>query len=155
MIHRFDLWLGKRLFIPIAIRLCQLLRMSQYALHTYIWLAVFFYNLSLGPQQFGWFWYTLMALMMLVWVLIAGLAPESIRQSFTPIRFMFVALFLMDFPLLVMMIANHEPHLVQRAVQSFKDWTIVLAEYALCITHVPPLEKKAKKESAKLVGQEA
>jgi hypothetical protein len=160
MIHRFDLWLGKTMFIPIAIRICQRLHISQYALHTYIWLFVFFYAVYRGPHAYGtglagWLFYGLVVLFAALWTLIAALVPESTRRSTSWVRHLFVFLMLSDIGFFLPALAlAHEP-LTSTVIQTVKDWFVVLAEYALTITTIPPLEAKEKKASGKLARQES
>jgi hypothetical protein len=157
VIHKFDLWLGKTMFIPIAIRLCQQFKISQYTLHTYLWLCVWFYWLSQGPHAAGgWLMFGVLSVMATIWVVISALAPDYTRRSLEFVRLMFVLFLLMDLPVFILgvTVSKHfnMPHVL---VNDFKDWVIVLAEYALTISTIPPLEAKEKKRAAKLARQNA
>lgn len=155
MFHRFDLWFGKRLFIPIAIRLCQLLGISQYALHTYLWLSVILWNMSRGPHALGgYFMYTLMAILAVVWVCISALTPDAMRRPATFIRHLWICIFFLDIGLFMGGVYFAQS-LLSSSIELVKDWMILLAEYAITIHTIPPLESREKKRAAKLARQNA
>jgi hypothetical protein len=159
MMHRFDLWLGKTMFVPLVIRICQRTKLSQYTLHTYIWLVILLYNLLRGPSVYGngiwgWLFYGFLALVTLFWVIMAAVVPDSIKTSATWLRYSFIFFFCFDCFGIVMTALVHKP-MATAVIIAVKDWFILLAEYALTIKTIPPLEAKEKKLSGKLARQKA
>jgi hypothetical protein len=53
MLREADAWLGKTLFVPIIIRICQLTRQSQYAISRLLWFMAGLYLLYYTTDFWG------------------------------------------------------------------------------------------------------
>lgn len=130
MFTRIDLWIGKTLFVPPIIKLCQLTRQSQFAVARLFWFVAAmdgFYRAETLVQSLIW---GAMSIFMMV---TASLRADTPTRSFAFFRLMGVAFLLLD--------------LVQGVVTGtwagVEFWLLVLiAEYAATIRVIPPTETK-------------
>jgi len=134
MLEKFDLWLGKTLFVPPIIKLCQLTRQSQFAVSRLFWFIAAldgFYRADtlLSSVIFG--------VLSLVMMVTASLRADSPTRSSFWMRM--IAVLLLGLDLL--------GGAVTGTWAGVEFWFFVLiAEYAATIRTIPPLE--AKRESA-------
>lgn len=131
MIARLDLWLGKYLFQPPIILLCQSTGMTQYALHRYLWWAVTLYLIWRLDSDSHWLWKSLLILVGITQTIGAGLSPDRAVTGSDWIRRFLVVMGLVE---LVTVSFGKPP--------SFHLLPMLFAEYALTIKTIPPREKK-------------
>lgn len=126
-----DTWIGKTLFIPIIIRVCQATRQSQYATSKTLWFAACLHALYFSTGGVG-------SIMLIVlcagYLLYAGLAADRPNQS----QFWFRALMWLNLIIEALRGTNSDNW-------NGLVWTLIVlfAEYAATITHVPPRERRA------------
>jgi hypothetical protein len=131
-VERFDAWLGRTMFVPLVVRVCQLTRQTQYAVSRLFWFIAAldgFYRAesALTSVLFG-----VISLMMAV---SASLRADSPTRSFLWFRLMAVAFFLLD---LLDSLATGE-------WAGIEFWVLVLiAEYASTIRTIPPRQTKTE-----------
>lgn len=130
MLTNFDAWLGKTLFVPPIVKLCQLTRQTQFAVSRLFWFIAAldgFYRADtlLGSAIFG----GLSVIMMLS----ASLRADSPTRSSFWMRMIALLLLVID--------------LAMGAVSG--DWAgaefwlfVLIAEYAATIRTIPPLQAK-------------
>lgn len=125
---KIDLWIGKTLFVPLIIKLCQLTRQSQFAVSRLFWFIAaldgFYHAETLFSSIL---WGGLSVLMMIT----ASQRADHPTASFMIFRMLGVLFLALD--------------LVKGAVTGewagCEFWLLVLiAEYAATIRHVPPRE---------------
>jgi hypothetical protein len=123
-----DHWVGKTLFIPIIIKVCQKAHVSQYIFASYSSASATMYWLWLFQGVAPWFFYAVMVLIAVFQVSIVALRIELAHGSQKLTRWM--CLFFGTFDLVVL-----------SAVTVF--WALMLfAEYARTIDTIPPEEIK-------------
>lgn len=135
-----DLWIGKKLFVPPIIKLCQLTRQSQFAVSRLFWFIAAldgFYRAEtlLGSILFGG--------MSIVMMVTASLRADMPTGSLIWFRMLALALLALD--------------LVQAAAtgewSGVEFWILVLiAEYAATIRTIPPIENKRTAADSAKVG---
>ena len=127
---KVDHWIGRTLFVPPIIKLCQLTRQSQFAVSRLFWFIAALDGLYRAETLFGsLLWGGISLLMMFS----AAWRADSPTASFMFFRLLAVAFFALD---LLKGFATGE-------WASFEFWIFVLvAEYAAIIRNVPPREKK-------------
>lgn len=129
----FDLWLGKTLFLPPIIKLCQVTRQSQYAISRLFWFIVALDQLRLAEtltQQI------VAGLFSVAMMLTASLRADMPAYSWRWFRLLAVGLLMLD---------------VLHAVKS-GDWSgveiwllVLFAEYATTIRTIPPADAEQRK----------
>ncbi|HLL58317.1 MAG TPA: hypothetical protein VK391_00305 [Allosphingosinicella sp.] len=140
MLEKLDLWLGKTLFVPPIIKLCQLTRQSQFAVSRLFWFIAAldgFYRADtlLSSVIFG--------VLSLIMMVTASLRADSPTRSSFWMRM--IALFLLVLDLLGGAVTG------KWAGAEF--WFFVLiAEYAATIRTIPPLDAKEKAASVAKAG---
>lgn len=142
--HRLDVWLGKNLFHPPIILVCQLTRQSQYAVHRALWFFAVchatYYAMAKGA---GWGW----TIFLWIWVSMtfasAAFFPDRPTRSSGYMRFLFGAMFAIG--VLSLPITGRVSDAMVR------ELVILFAEYAATIKTIPP--RKTRERSAK--GKEA
>ncbi|RVT90247.1 hypothetical protein [Sphingomonas crocodyli] len=135
-----DAWIGKTLFIPPIIKLCQITRQSQFAVSRLLWFVVALDQLRLAhslAQQI------VAGLFALIMMFTASLRADLPTMSMLWLRVMgwgFLA-----FDLIVALLTND-----WRGVEI---WALVLfAEYAATIRTIPPKEIKKHRRGAQQAG---
>lgn len=147
-IYRIDLWIGKTLFVPLIIRLCQATGMTQYAVARYSTLIAILCLLVNRPTDVGgWLIYALLAAVAVLHVCFAALNPNMPRQASRAGYRMFLILIFLTLVVLPMVFGA--PFRTSSLYWVF----CLIAEYATTITTIPPLEEK-KTESTKSVVSE-
>ncbi|MES2289326.1 MAG: hypothetical protein V4530_06265 [Pseudomonadota bacterium] len=148
IVSALDLWVGKRLFVPPIIRLCQRTGASQYTVHSYGWMIAsllvvyrFSLNTLLDAVLFG-----LSVLIGVTSIIRAAMFPEMPfpeRPSFR--KFLLVgALVILAVDLLFLALRgtwSPSGHMV--------DIAMLFAEYALTIKTIPPRETETKRVLAR------
>lgn len=139
-VAKFDVWIGKNLFLPPIIKLCQLTRQSQFAVSRLFWFIAAldgFYRAStlLASVLFGG-----LSLIMMVG---ASLRADSPTRSFIWFRILAMAMLVLD--------------LLRGAAigewAGVEFWVIVLiAEYASTIRTIPPLKETKSAKAANARG---
>lgn len=137
MFHRIDLWIGKTLFVPPIIKLCQLTRQSQFAVARLFWFIAAldgFYRAETMAQSLIW---GAMSIFMMV---TASLRADTPTRSFAFFRLLGVMFLLLDLL----------QGIVTDTWAGVEFWLFVLiAEYAATIRVIPPTEtKKAARKAA-------
>lgn len=127
---KIDHWIGKTLFVPPIVKLCQLTKQSQFAVSRLFWFIAALDGLYRAEALFDTvLWGGISLLMMFS----AAWRADSPTVSFMFLRLMAVALLALD--------------ILKGAVSGewagFEFWFFVLiAEYAAIIRNIPPREKK-------------
>lgn len=135
MIGRIDAWVGKTLFVPVIIRICQAAGITQYRFHWIIWASVNW--LSVWRMEWlGWKITSACMAVLFTWIIFNnGDYPQQQR----PWLRLFM-LFCWASATLARSLDDAVYHVVFALVLS--------AEYALTIKTIPPLEAE-KRELAK------
>lgn len=128
---RLDFWLGKNLFQPPIILLCQLTGMTQYAVHRYLWWAIVLYMIWRIDGDDHWLWKTFLLIWGIGHTISAGLAPDRPLEASDFMRRFFVAFL----PIETICVLLGKP-------PSVTLLPILFAEYALTIRIIPPRETK-------------
>lgn len=143
-----DVWVGKRIFQPIAIKLCHLLGINQYRLHSYIWLLVLLWLIYDGPgakpMWADWVIYGLTILVAALWTVATALVPDRLSRSLFAFRMVWLIFFTMDVLGVVVTFTQGEPDWLFAALAT-RHFLVLIAEYATTITTLPPKKKKEKK----------
>lgn len=129
---RLDAWLGKTLFQPPIIALCQRTGITQYAVHRYLWWALFMWILWRDADS-HWAILVVLVAFALIQTLVAGLAPDFPVETRPWFRRILLAIFLIT--ILVAAASGEVPGVGECIAMLF-------AEYALTIKTIPPLEDK-------------
>jgi hypothetical protein len=150
MFVRFDHWLGKHMFVPIIIRICQRAKITQHRFAAYGWMVALFCLLAETPHGwFDWIMYGITVLIGMLAIAVTALMPDYPFQSNgVGFRMFVLAQFLLLdlLPLLVFGWHTVHPNTLFAPI-------VLFAEYAKTITTIPPLEAKEKKRAAKLARQ--
>lgn len=135
--ERLDHWLGKTLFVPVIIRICQRAGMTQYRFHRYGLFAAGLYGVGFSE---GWLAKGLFAFIALIFCLgatLLGDMPEKPSARFWRLLPVFM---------LVLLAALLVPTGKVPITTGF--WLLcAFAEYALTIKTIPPLEAKEPKKT--------
>ena len=131
-LQTLDQWIGKTLFLPPIIRLCQLTRQSQFAVSRLFWFVAALDGFYRADTLFGSILFGVLSIIMMV---TASLRADMPTRSSMGFRMFALAFFVLD---------------VGAAVMTGKwagteFWLLVLiAEYASTIRTVPPRETKKR-----------
>lgn len=126
----FDIWVGKTLFVPPIIKLCQITRQSQYAVSRLLWFLVGLDQLRIASSLTS---QIIAGLFSLFMMLTASLRADMPAFSMRWFRMM---------ALLMLLLALFSS-VVSRQWTGIEIWVLVLfAEYAATITNVPPADRK-------------
>lgn len=140
ILHRLDAWLGKTLFHPPIILLCQVTHQSQYAIHRALWfLAVCHATYYAMAKGAGWGMTIFLWLWLLFTMANAAIHPDRHARSAGVVRLFFWAILAADS--LAWAISGQQGNDVVRAV------ILLFAEYAATIKTIPP--RKTRERSAK------
>ncbi|QUT05189.1 hypothetical protein KFK14_19660 [Sphingobium phenoxybenzoativorans] len=141
-IREADLWVGKTLFVPIIVRVCQATRQSQYAVARALWLTA---GLWILYHAEGWLDRVLTALLCLLLMFSAGLRADLPRLSLLGFRVLWWVLLIID---LLAWIEGKREHF------PLSDILILFAEYAATITTIPPRDtRKRRFEAGEAAGR--
>lgn len=127
---KIDHWIGRTLFVPPIVKLCQLTRQSQYAVSRLFWFIAALDGFYRAETLFGSVLWGGVSVVMMV---SAGRRADAPTHSFMLFRLLAVALLALD--------------LVQGAATGgwagAEFWVFVLiAEYAAVIRTIPPREAR-------------
>lgn len=126
----FDLWLGKTLFLPPIIKLCQVTGQSQFAISRLLWFVVALDQMRLA-QTFA--QQVIAILFAVVMMLTASLRSDMPAYSWRWFRLL----------ALIMLILDVLEGLHADAWVGIEVWVLVLfAEYAATIRTIPPADAK-------------
>ena len=127
-----DLWIGKTLFVPPIVRLCQLTRQSQFAVSRLFWFIAALDGFYRAETLFSSILFGALSLIMMV---TASVRADSPTISSVWFRMLALAFLIMD---VVRGFATQE-------WAGTEFWLFVLiAEYAATIRTIPPLEERKK-----------
>lgn len=134
-----DNWIGKTLFVPPIVKLCQLTRQSQFAVSRLFWFIAALDGFYRAETMFSAVLFGLLSIVMMVTASLRADAPTQSSMWFRMFALAFLA-----FDLLAGAITG------KWAGSEF--WLFVLiAEYAATIRTIPPLET-AKTAAKRAVG---
>lgn len=127
-----DTWIGKTLFVPPIVKLCQATRQSQYAISRLLWFLAALDQLRLASTLGGQIIAGLFSLFMMV---TASLRADMPAISMIWFRFLAMTLLLLD--LLHGVVAGQW--------KGVEIWILILfAEYAATIRTIPPADIRQK-----------
>lgn len=126
--RRLDAWVGKTLFHPPIILLCQMTGMTQFAVYRYIWWVVALSWLARDSDA-SWWWQAFIIAFTLIRTLSAGLSPDRPRDGSLFLRVLFLATLPLNL-LGTVLTGNLFP--------SAQTIALLFAEYALTIRTIPP-----------------
>lgn len=136
-----DQWIGKTLFIPPIIKLCQVTRQSQFAMSRLFWFGATcdgLYRAETLVQSI------IFGILCVVAMLTAALRADYPAQSMMPFRFLAIGLFALD------------------VMKGFEkgDWAgtefwifVLFAEYAATIRTIPPSESQKRRSTVQASTQ--
>ena len=139
---KIDTWMGKTLFVPIIIRICQRVKITQNTFASYCWMIAILCLLTDPPKGIsGWIIYGILVVMAAMSIARAALFPEIVSGSSSGFRFLIVSLGvgLVYIPDII------EKHF---AISHVYTIFVLFAEYAKTIKTIPPLEDKKKATKA-------
>jgi len=129
-VDKLDFWIGKTLFVPPIVRLCQLTRQSQYAISRLFWFIAALDGFYRAETLFSSIVFGVLSLIMMV---TASMRADSPTISSVWFRMLALALLALD---LAKGFATDD-------WAGCEFWLFVLvAEYAATIRTIPPLEQK-------------
>jgi hypothetical protein len=144
MLRRIDAWIGKTLFVPIIIRICQRFKMTQYAFHRYCWFYACLHGLYFADDWIGKVIFGIGApVMCLMSAMFADVAISETRW--------FRYFILLTAPWFVLPEALFGEN-YEKAVYTL---VVLFAEYATTIKTIPPLEAKERAVKGKVARQRA
>jgi hypothetical protein len=133
---QFDLWIGKNLFVPGIIKLCQLTKQSQFAVSRLFWFIAALDGFYRADTLIASILFGVLSLVMMV---TASLRADVPTRSFIWFRLLAVAL--LGFGILGGAMSGEWA--------GVEFWIFVLiAEYAATIQTIPPIEDKKAARSA-------
>ena len=136
---KIDHWIGKTLFVPPIVKLCQLTKQSQFAVSRLFWFIAALDGFYRAETLFGSFLWGGISVVMLV---SAGWRADAPTSSFMFFRLLALAILVSD--------------MVRGAVTGewagFEFWIFVLvAEYAAIIRNIPP--RQTVKSAARVTAE--
>lgn len=142
IIRRLDIWLGKTLFHPPIILLCQRTRQTQYAIYRTFWFFAAchatYYAMAEGAEWLSCFFLWAFTLLLMI---SAAVYPDRPTISLGITRFVFWVFFIMG--IFACAIAGAVTDGTVRAI------IILFAEYAATIKTIPPRKKREKRAVGK------
>ncbi len=94
LLTNIDLWIGKTMFVPIIIKLCQLTRQTQFAVSRMFWFIAALDGFYRAETMFGSILFGGMSIFMM---LIATRRPDLPTRSFLWFRMIALLLLALDF----------------------------------------------------------
>lgn len=127
-----DLWIGKTLFLPPIIKLCQLTRQSQFAVSRLFWFIAALDGFYRADTLFSSVMFGGLSLFMMVTASLRADMPTRSSLFFRMLAILFLGLDIME-------------AITTRHWAGVEFWILVLiAEYAATIRTIPPHEMKKK-----------
>lgn len=141
-LSRLDAWLGKALFHPPIILVCQITRQSQYAIHRAVWFfaachATYF---AMRDGQ-GWGWLAFLWGYTIIALIGATAFADMEARSWGVVR-----LLLWIFLALEMLASAVTGFMASSAIRSIM---LLFAEYAATIKTIPPRQKRERRAVGK------
>ena len=131
-VTEFDVWVGKTLFVPPIVKVCQVTRQSQYAVSRLLWFVVALDQLRIATTLAS---QIIAGLFSLVMMLSASFRADM--PAFSMRWFRMLAL--------VMLLLDVGSSIFSGQWRGVEIWLLVLfAEYAATITNVPPADERRK-----------
>lgn len=141
ILTRLDAWLGKTLFHPPIILVCQLTRQSQYAFYRAMWFFAACHATYYGlAEDRGWAWTVFMWFWVIFTMINATVYPDRPARSSGFFRLLFWFLFLTG--------AAFIPARGEITDGTVRALMVLFAEYAATIRTIPPREKREAKKRA-------
>lgn len=137
---RIDAWIGRTLFHPPIILLCQRTGMTQYAVYRYIWWLAALSALARGSNT-AWWWQAFIVMLAICTTISAGLTPDRPRDGSASMRGLFLATLTLNLLGVGMDIDGS-------ALATAQTIALLSAEYALTIRTFPPRSTREKKRPA-------
>jgi hypothetical protein len=132
-----DVWIGRTLFVPLIIKICQVTRQSQFAVSRLLWFITALDQLRIATTLTGQIIAGLFSLFMMV---TASLRADMPSFSMRWFRMVALAFLLLD------VVSSS----VRGDWKGVELWLLVLfAEYAATISNVPPADDRSKARSTK------
>jgi len=132
LIRKFDMWIGKTLFVPPIIKLCHLTRQSQYAISRLFWFMAMLSGLYRADSVLD---YTIFGLGSFLMMLTASLRADQPTDSWLGFRMICLVALILKLPAAAM----------TGQWLGMEYWLFILiAEYAATIRTLPPRETKEK-----------
>jgi hypothetical protein len=139
MIARIDTWIGKALFVPIIIRLCQRLGCTQFRFNRVCWFLAALISFKNATDVVG---QVAIGLIAVYFCLLAALVEEhKPATSWRWFRLTVVCLTILD--------------VISRSAHLGTDFFVLFAEYAATIRTIPPLSAKEPSHLARLARTDA
>lgn len=130
MLAQIDLWIGKTLFVPPIVKLCQITRQSQFAVSRLFWFIAALDGFYRADTMFGSVLFGALSIFMMLTASLRADMPTSSSMMF---RMLALAFLILD------VIGG----VVGGEWLGAEFWVFVLiAEYAATIRTIPPLEVK-------------
>lgn len=130
---KIDHWIGKTLFVPPIIKLCQITRQSQFAISRLFWFIAALDGFYRAETLFGSLLWGGLSIIMMV---SAGWRADTPTISFMFFRLLAVSMLILDFL----------RGLLDGEWAGIEFWIFVLvAEYAAIIRNIPPKESAEAK----------
>jgi hypothetical protein len=127
LLTKIDLYIGKTLFVPLIIKLCQLTRQTQFAVSRMFWFIAALDGFYRAETMFGSILFGGMSIFMM---LIATRRPDMPTRSFLWFRMVLLVLDLLS-------------GAITGSFAGTEFWVFVLlAEYAASIETLPPREDR-------------
>jgi hypothetical protein len=141
IIRRLDIWLGKTLFHPPIILICQRTRQTQYAVHRALWFfSACVATATMSRESWG------AVAMMWAWTLFnlvnASWQPDRPTYPFGLFRFIIWVLLVPD---ILLAATGHQPAWRGVAINTL----VLFAEYAATIKTIPPRKTREKRAVGK------
>lgn len=131
----FDVWIGKTLFVPPIIKLCQLTRQSQYAVSRLLWFVTALDQLRIATSLSS---QIIAGLFSLFMMFTASFRADMPAFSMRWFRMMALAFLLLDV----------FGGVISGNWKGVEIWVFVLfAEYAATITNIPPADSRETSRS--------
>ncbi len=157
MLTKFDIWLGKRLFVPAIIWFCQRTKQTQYAVANYAtWLSILIVLYGVAEHRtwswVEWVFAPLLTLVFAYQTYRTGRDPDRRTTAFY-MRKIIIVLLLIDLVLIGLTLALQENGdgwgYIVRALTRYVPWKVLalIAEYARDIDNIPPRKIKEKRKS--------
>lgn len=137
MFSRFDVWLGRTMFYPPIIWICQFTRQSQYTFSKLIWFGAALYALYKSDSILQSIFFGFVAIASMVRV---ALIEDSVEKSHLWFRILLLGCLVLD--IVMCQFSLNKYHAINLG--------ILFAEYALTIKTLPPKRKTSRKISEKV-----
>lgn len=132
MLRKFDLWIGKTLFIPLIVKMCHATRQSQYAISRLFWFMAMLSGLYRAETAIDYLIFGLGSFFMMLTASLRADQPTSSWFWFRMIAFLGL-------------IMRGASAAAEGSLIGIEYWLFILfAEYAATIRTLPPSESRKK-----------